>query len=97
MVIVFFRTFSRLSRTPSWGAWIEMEKGKTEKATGKVVPPRGVRGLKSTRGPSWTKEKRRTPSWGAWIEIRAWACSWLHLGRTPSWGAWIEIAIYACV
>ena len=81
------------SRSPSWGAWIEM-----------CRPCCGCP-LRCSRSPSWgawieiiIHARRgfeiagRSPSWGAWIEIRPmapyprrWYC------RSPSWGAWIEI------
>ena len=36
----------QLSRTPSWGAWIEMKSNLNMGLGHSVAPPRGVRGLK---------------------------------------------------
>ena len=92
------RISSALSRSPSWGAWIEM------------VSSHSVIGIHPGRSPSWgawieiaqatvfpCSPVRRSPSWGAWIEI-----SGDHSDlspdqprRSPSWGAWIEIYRHA--
>ena len=57
------------SRTPSWGAWIEMLWLRQAYRESKVAPPRGVRGLKYRRYDYGGLCTGRTPSWGAWIEI----------------------------
>ena len=38
---------ARAGRTPSWGAWIEIESLEVKAKLELVAPPRGVRGLKS--------------------------------------------------
>ena len=59
----------RGSRTPSWGAWIEIRTLHSDFEIGCVAPPRGVRGLKCLWLQSSIATHSRTPSWGAWIEI----------------------------
>ena len=65
-------------RSPSWGAWIEINSLKEimEEYT-EVAPPRGERGLKFAKGVVEGKSTCRSPSWGAWIEIARTRC------RTP--------------
>ena len=90
-----FRLVGKLygSRSPSWGAWIEIVNGTFLQNFESVAPPRGERGLKCDILPHLLNAvKRRSPSWGAWIEIAA-PCSTSQSRprRSPSWGAWIEI------
>ena len=68
-----FRLVGKLygSRSPSWGAWIEIVNGTFLQNFESVAPPRGERGLKCDILPHLLNAvKRRSPSWGAWIEIR---------------------------
>ena len=58
------------SRSPSWGAWIEICVLLIRWSAWCVAPPRGERGLKSMpANGSSTISPGRSPSWGAWIEI----------------------------
>ena len=60
------------SRSPSWGAWIEIFTFSPILLLPGVAPPRGERGLKYFAGGHKPPHgQRRSPSWGAWIEIVA--------------------------
>ena len=57
------------SRSPSWGAWIEIQDFTPTELMPYVAPPRGERGLKYSYAQEHGIDTRRSPSWGAWIEI----------------------------
>ena len=56
-------------RSPSRGAWIEIQKNRRKGYRVAVAPPRGERGLKLDRTSVLDSPVRRSPSRGAWIEI----------------------------
>ena len=56
-------------RSPSWGAWIEIDADGIHAGFYHVAPPRGERGLKLRLMDEDGTLMRRSPSWGAWIEI----------------------------
>ena len=58
----------RLSRSPSWGAWIETPISCNDDDSERVAPPRGERGLKRCWNMYTDLQMGRSPSWGAWIE-----------------------------
>ena len=68
-----FFTQTRLAafrRSPSWGAWIEINAAAYPVQTTFVAPPRGERGLKYTILYACKPRRAgRSPSWGAWIEM----------------------------
>ena len=84
---------SAICRSPSWGAWIEINGRQWRPPpTQNVAPHRGERGLKSAARVPSRAAYSRSPSWGAWIEIWWGACAIKSLPRrSPSWGAWIEM------
>ena len=49
MIALFVAAVPTASRSPSWGAWIEIKIVAVLSAPDEVAPPRGERGLKSEK------------------------------------------------
>ena len=80
-------------RSPSWGAWIEMEREKEIIRRLGVAPPRGERGLKShLHAVQRTAQGVAPPRGERGLKFVIGLKEWVTQGgRSPSWGAWIEI------
>ena len=84
----------RYSRSPSWGAWIEINTPKYTVFGGfRVAPPRGERGLKFIVPSNRKIHSLVAPPRGerGLKLMYARARSVSRRGRSPSWGAWIEM------
>ena len=83
----------QISRSPSWGAWIEIFSTFDHLLKIAVAPPRGERGLKSRCPQLRCRCTRVAPPRGE-RGLKSSGCrrtSQARRGRSPSWGAWIEI------
>ena len=82
----------RESRSPSWGAWIEIFPSARDAEQVAVAPPRGERGLKSSVNGFHLVELLVAPPRGErGLKYSLNEASAAVARRSPSWGAWIEI------
>ena len=81
------------SRSPSWGAWIEIFIHICVSIAFLVAPPRGERGLKSFMAVLYVVSDIVAPPRGErGLKFRCNTGIFHNVpGRSPSWGAWIEI------
>ena len=83
------------SRSPSWGAWIEIRRLVARRSGSRVAPPRGERGLKYDDCDDTRELADVAPPRGE-RGLKSQTRERTHARperRSPSWGAWIEISV----